>query len=101
MQVNGIGAGTGAGGLGANLDRLGGGQGAGGSFADMLRSVTDGLTRAESNSNDAVERLVMGEDIDIHEVVLATEMESLAFELMLNVRNKLVEAYQEVFRMQV
>ncbi len=103
MQINGIGAGIGAGATGMESLASGapGAKAQGGSFMDMLQSITGQLTEVEQNSNQAVERLATGEPIDIHEVVMATEMESLAFQLMLNVRNKLVEGYQEVFRMQV
>jgi flagellar hook-basal body complex protein FliE len=70
-------------------------------FGDMLSEVMHDLAQTEKNTNDAAARLATGEDVDVHDVVLATEMESLAFNLAMQVRNKLVEAYQEVFRMQI
>jgi flagellar hook-basal body complex protein FliE len=44
---------------------------------------------------------MQGEPVELHRVVLAGEEAALAFEMMLGVRNKVVEAYQEVMRMQV
>ena len=46
-------------------------------------------------------RMAAGDPIDLHEVMLARETASLQFQLAVQVRNKLVEAYQDVMRMQV
>ena len=46
-------------------------------------------------------KLAAGEPIDIHEVMLNTEQASLGFSMALQVRNKLVDAYQEIMRMSV
>ena len=46
-------------------------------------------------------RAATGDDVDIHNVMIATQAESLAFQTAVQVRNKLVEAYQDVFRMQM
>ncbi len=98
MEIKGIGNGFGAAGAGLTGAAS---QGGGASFMDTLKAVTDGLARTEQNATDAVGKLATGEPVDIHDVVLATEMESMAFQLALNVRNKLVEAYQELSRMQI
>jgi len=45
--------------------------------------------------------MATGEDVDLHDVMIALETESLAMSLATTVRNKAVEAYQEVFRMQM
>lgn len=75
------------------------GQGQG--FAAMLGQALQDLAQVEQNANNLAGRLAAGEEVDIHDVVLATEMESLAFSLAMQVRNRLVEAYQEIFRMQI
>ena len=99
MQINPISNKTISGGMNpAAMEQSGA---AGQSFTNTLGSVMNQLGAVEQNSTSAVEALASGEPIDIHDVVLATETESLAFNLMLNIRNKLVEAYQEVFRMQI
>ena len=46
-------------------------------------------------------KLATGQPVDIHEVMLNTEQASLGFSMALQVRNKLIDAYQEVMRMSV
>ena len=72
-------------------------SGADGGFGDVL----EGLAAVEADASGAITDLAIGGDIDLHEAVLAVEMESIAFDLAIQVRNRLVEAYQEIFRMTV
>lgn len=74
-----------------------GGADFGRAFTDLL----DKLSQTERTTGDLVTRAAAGDDVDIHDVMIATQAESLAFQVGLQVRNKLVEAYQEIFRMQV
>lgn len=69
----------------------------GNAFGQML----DALTGATQEADAAVADLAVGGDKDLHDVVLSVEMESLAFDLAVQIRNRLVEAYSEVFRMNV
>ena len=99
MNINGIpggSAGLGAGATGAASRTVSGGaeQGA---FGDMLQT----LTQAQGAADQAVTDLATGADRDLHDAVLAVEMESLSFDLAVQVRNRLVDAYQEIFRMSV
>lgn len=66
-------------------------------FVDLIRR----LSETERSTGDLVTRAASGQDVDIQDVMIATQAESLAFQVSLQVRNKLVEAYQEVMRMQV
>jgi len=52
-------------------------------------------------ADDAVTRLATGQDNDLHDVMLSVESEGLAFDLAVQIRNRLVDAYSEIFRMQV
>ena len=61
----------------------------------------DGLQGAQANADQALESLALGGDVDIHEVVLATEMEALAFQMALQVRNRMVETVQTTLSMQI
>ena len=70
-------------------------------FGELLDGLVGGVDEASANAARAVGALATGEDIDIHDVAIASEMESLAFSLALQVRNKVVEAYQEVMRMTI
>ncbi len=72
-----------------------------GTFGQALGRAMDELNALETDANDAAVRLAAGEPIDLHDAVLALERASLGFQLALQTRNKLVEAYQDVMRMQV
>lgn len=71
--------------------------GADGAFGGLL----DALQETGMQADAALADLAVGGDMDLHDVVLAVEMESIAFELATQIRNRLVAAYQEVFRMNV
>ncbi len=79
----------------------GGTTGASGDFGKALSDLLGKLSSTERATTDLVSRAAAGDDVDIHDVMIATQAESLAFQVGLQVRNKLVEAYQEVFRMQM
>ena len=70
-------------------------------FQDLLREGVQRLQDLESEAAGQAQALMRGEPVELHRVVLAGEEAGLAFDLMLSVRNKVVEAYQEVMRMQV
>ena len=70
-------------------------------FADLLGKAVGQLQAVTDNADSKVAALASGQDVDLHEVMLAVETESLAMSLATTVRNKAVEAYQEVFRMQM
>ena len=71
------------------------------SFANILSSALDNVAETESASDAGTAALLSGEDISIHEAVIATEKAELALELALQVRNKVVDAYKEIMQMQL
>ena len=76
-------------------------HGESGSFAGMLREAFDQMREIQIDADQQVRKLLAGERVDLHRVMLASEKAGLASNLMMSVRNKVVEAYQEVMRMQV
>ena len=71
------------------------------SFSNILQNAVgqvDGKMRAASVEQ---EKLLTGETTNLHQSVIAMQEASLSFSLMVEVRNKLVESYQELMRMQV
>ena len=70
-------------------------------FADMLGKAIGQLQSISDTADQKVAAMATGEDVDLHDVMIALETESLAMSLATTVRNKAVEAYQEVFRMQM
>ncbi|HZE88228.1 MAG TPA: flagellar hook-basal body complex protein FliE [Verrucomicrobiae bacterium] len=74
---------------------------AGRGFGDLLKEAVAEIEKIQSQSDQSVRRFAAGEDVDLHTVMLDVQKAELSFRLMLEVRNKLIEAYHEVTRMQV
>jgi flagellar hook-basal body complex protein FliE len=72
-----------------------------GEFQKILTGSIDKLESLNNDASDAVQKFMTGENEELHTAVLATQKASLAFELGLQVRNKVVDAYQEVMKMQI
>ncbi|MCL6451718.1 MAG: flagellar hook-basal body complex protein FliE [Acetobacteraceae bacterium] len=70
-------------------------------FAEFLSRALAEVNRIQLEADQASQRLVYGEVEDLHQVMILTEKANLALELTIQVRNKLLEAYQEIMRMQV
>ncbi len=69
------------------------------SFSEVLTEALGEVSSLQATADKAVEGLVTGEIRDVHQVVLAFERAQIAFQLTMEVRNKLVESYQEIMRM--
>jgi flagellar hook-basal body complex protein FliE len=70
-------------------------------FGSFLTKAIQEVEGSRNVAHQKVERLLRGESEELHSVALATQRAEMEFELMLQVRNKVVQAYQEVMRMQV
>lgn len=68
------------------------------SFSDALEAAVRGADRLQHEADDAVRRFAAGDVEDVHQVMLSLDRADLSFRMTLEVRNKLVEAYQEVMR---
>ena len=66
-------------------------------LVSALREVNELQLTAGENTN----RLAAGEDVDLHEVMISSAEAGVAFDLMMEIRNKLLEAYQEIQRMNI
>lgn len=65
-------------------------------FLDTLRSAMDQVGQLQSEADGKVAQLVNGNGQDVHSAMIAVEKASLAFEMMVQVRNRIVQAYQQV-----
>ena len=74
---------------------------AGTSFANMLKSLAQDVSVKSAQAGQAVQGVLAGEGVPLHQAVIAAEEASVSFQLMVEVRNKLLESYQELMRMQV
>jgi|ERR1700677_736654 flagellar hook-basal body complex protein FliE len=75
-------------------------NGAGGGFGETLKSAINQVNDLSDNSDQKVAELVQGDRQDVHNVMIAVEKADIAFQLMMQVRNKIVNAYQEVSKLQ-
>ena len=71
------------------------------SFGQIFKDLISETNQLQSEAGKIAEKFALGEISDIHEVMIAAEKAGVAFELVLEIRNKLIEAYQEMMRMQV
>jgi flagellar hook-basal body complex protein FliE len=70
-------------------------------FRNLFEKAVAGVESLRQTADQGIERFLAGEGEELHSVVMATEKAGLAFELFLQVRNKVVSAYQEIMRMQI
>ncbi len=71
---------------------------------DFASWVTDQVRNANADilrADDSVRRLALGEVDNLHQVMVQLERAKLSFELVVQVRNKILDAYQDIMRMQV
>ncbi len=70
-------------------------------FGQLFKQTLEDVKATQNETEKMTNKLVTGEVKDIHEVMIASQKASLSLQLTVQVRNKVVEAYQEVMRMQV
>ncbi|MBM4267811.1 MAG: flagellar hook-basal body complex protein FliE [Deltaproteobacteria bacterium] len=70
-------------------------------FASVLKDSISEVNRLQAKADASITALATGEATNVHETMIAMEQASVSFKLMMQVRNKIVEAYQEVMRIQV
>ena len=71
------------------------------SFLDPLKSAVSDANRLQHQSDGLNAAAAVGGDVDLHDVMISAEKASVALNLTLQIRNRMVDAYQEVMRMQV
>lgn len=74
---------------------------AGASFGDVLSKAVGNLDGLQQKADSAMLKLASGQPIEMHQAMMAMEEASLGMQFALQVRTKVIEAYQEVMRMQV
>jgi flagellar hook-basal body complex protein FliE len=73
---------------------------AGTSFSETLKEAIQEVNDLQNRSSEEIGQALKGELTDVHSAMLALQKADLSFQLMLQVRNKLVQAYRDVMRMQ-
>jgi len=76
-------------------------QEAGTNFGDLISKALDSVQSAQTNSDSLAAKAATGDLTDVHDYMIASTQASLATELTVAVRNKAVEAFNEIMRMQI
>ncbi len=70
-------------------------------FDNLLKNLVHDVSEKQAASSDAVNGLISGQNVSLHQAMIAMEEASVSFQLMVEVRNKVLESYQELMRMQI
>ncbi len=70
-------------------------------FTEFLKEAIDKVDSAQKEAQKEVQKMVTGEETNIHKTLIAMEKADLSFNLMMQIRNKLMDAYNELMRTQV
>lgn len=71
------------------------------SFAQILQNSIQEVNQLQKEADKSVKGLLSGENKGIHETMIALEKADISFQLMMQIRNKILDAYQEMMRTQV
>jgi flagellar hook-basal body complex protein FliE len=72
-----------------------------GGFGDVLKQAVTEINQLQNSADKAITGVQLGQSGSIHEAMIALEKADISFRAMMQVRNKILEAYQEIMRMQV
>ncbi|WP_445683662.1 flagellar hook-basal body complex protein FliE [Sporosarcina sp. FSL K6-3457] len=70
-------------------------------FGSYLKTAIDNVNTKQFESDVMTQKLVMGENVELHDVMITAQKASIALNATMEVRNKVIEAYQEIIRMPV
>ena len=73
----------------------------GSGFGEILKDAISTANELQKQSDQEIKKLMTGESQDLHTTVIAMQKADLSFQMMMQVRNKIVQAYQEIMRMQM
>lgn len=71
------------------------------SFSKVIGEAISKVNESQISADNKVESLIKGEDVSMHDVMLSMEESQLSMQLLIEVRNKVVEAYQEINKTQL
>ncbi len=73
----------------------------GGQFGEIFEKMVSGVEQSQARAGEVTRSVLLGDNPNLHQSVIAMQEASLSFSLMVEVRNKVVEGYQELMRMPV
>jgi flagellar hook-basal body complex protein FliE len=71
------------------------------SFASVLKDSIDQVNKAQLDSDQMTAKLASGQNVDLSQVMIAQQKANITLQAAVEVRNKVIDAYQEMMRMQV
>jgi flagellar hook-basal body complex protein FliE len=71
------------------------------SFSEVLKDSIDKVGQLEKEANEQTEKLANVGTQDVHNTMIAVEKADISFQLMMQIRNKIIDAYQEIMKIQV
>jgi flagellar hook-basal body complex protein FliE len=80
---------------------IGGAKGTADGFGSMIKDAVDSIDKSQKGAEQEISKAVTGETPDIHKTIIALQTADLNFQLGLQVRNKLIGAFDEIMRMPV
>ena len=76
-------------------------ENSGGNFGSLVKDAVESMDSTQKSADQEIAKAVSGESPDLHRTIIALQTADLKFQLGLQVRNKLIGAYEEIMRMQV
>jgi len=70
-------------------------------LGETFSKALDSLSDTQNSSDALIQKLAAGENVDLHQVMIASEEASISMQVALAMRDKLVQAYQDVMRMSI
>lgn len=74
---------------------------AGKNFSNYLSNAIESVNNQQIQSDTFTQKLITGQDVDLHEVMIASQKASITLNATMEVRNKVIDAYQEIMRMSI
>jgi flagellar hook-basal body complex protein FliE len=78
-----------------------GGQKGGAGFGEILKEAISTVNELQKQSDQEIQKLMTGESQDLHTTIIAVQKADLSFQMMMQVRNRIVQAYQQIMGMQI
>jgi flagellar hook-basal body complex protein FliE len=79
------------------IPSAGGGEG----FGDLLKNAIESVNEMQQEAGEAQDKFARGEAAELHQVMIAAEKAGLSFDLLLEIRQRLVDAYKDIMRMPI
>ncbi len=70
-------------------------------FSEILKSALDDVSSVEKTAEEQINKAITGDETNVHKTLIAVEKADLSFKLMMEIRNKLMNAYNEIMRIRV